>query len=66
MFAPGFKEVGNRFDGMVREMIKDASRHGFLGASSWINAGDRTTSNEYTSILYFENDRYLHAYALGR
>jgi hypothetical protein len=46
-------------------MNEDASRHGFLGASSWINAGDRTTSNAYASILYFKNDEYLRAYAHG-
>jgi hypothetical protein len=65
MFGPGFKEVGDRFKLMVQEMSADASKHGFLGASSWINAAERTSSNEVASIMYFENEEYLHAYAHG-
>jgi len=65
MLGPGFKEVGDRFDDMVAEMSRDASKHGFLGASHWINASHRTTSNETANILYFENEEYLHAYAHG-
>ncbi|KAF2820609.1 hypothetical protein CC86DRAFT_374291 [Ophiobolus disseminans] len=65
MLGPGYKEVGDRFDEMVSEMSADASTHGFLGASNWVNASYRTTSNEFASILYFENEEYLHAYAHG-
>lgn len=65
MFAPGFKGVGDRFEAMTRDISLDASRHGFLGSSSWINAGERTTSNEAAIMLYFENEEYLHAYAHG-
>jgi hypothetical protein len=66
MFAPGYKAVGDRFEAMVREMSADASTHGFLGASSWINASERSTSNEFASMLYFQNEEYLHAYAHGK
>jgi hypothetical protein len=65
MLAPGFKEVGARFEGMMREMSADATTHGFLGASSWINAADRTSSNEFGQLLYFEDDEALHRYAHG-
>ncbi|PIA92522.1 hypothetical protein CB0940_04656 [Cercospora beticola] len=88
MFGPGFKEVGDRFDDMVDEMSQDATRHGFLGASAWVNAAERTSGrwiaksdftfesvsaderlqcagNEFMSILYFENEHYLHQYAHG-
>jgi heme-degrading monooxygenase HmoA len=65
MLTPGYKEVGDRFEGMIRELSADASKHGFLGASAWLNATDRTTSSEYASIVYFENEDYLHAYAHG-
>ena len=50
---------------MLAEMSADASKHGFLGSSAWINATAGTTSNEYMNILYFENEHYLHAYAHG-
>jgi hypothetical protein len=65
MLAPGFKEVGDRFEGMVREMSADATTHGFLGASSWISATDRTSSNEFAQLLYFEDEEVLHKYAHG-
>ncbi|PPJ59509.1 hypothetical protein CBER1_09995 [Cercospora berteroae] len=65
MFGPGFKEVGDRFDDMVDEMSQDATRHGFLGATAWVNAAERTSGNEFMSILYFENEHYLHQYAHG-
>jgi heme-degrading monooxygenase HmoA len=65
MFGPGFKEVGDRFEDMVRQLSSNASKHGFLGASSWINASERTASNEFASILYFENEEHLHAFAHG-
>jgi heme-degrading monooxygenase HmoA len=65
MFGPGFKEVSNRFKEMVVELSADASTHGFLGASDWINAGTRTSGNEFMSLLYFESDEALHRYAHG-
>ena len=65
MLGPGFKEVGDRFDAMVDEMSAEATKHGFLGASAWVGAAERTTGNEYMSILYFENEHYLHQYAHG-
>jgi heme-degrading monooxygenase HmoA len=65
MFGPGFKEVGDRFREMVTELSADASRHGFLGASDWLNAGTRTSGNEFMSILYFEDEEALHRYAHG-
>jgi hypothetical protein len=65
MLGPGFKEVGDRFDAMCEEMSNSASQYGFLGYSAWLSAGDNTTSNEYMSIVYFENEHYLHEYAHG-
>lgn len=65
MLGHGFNEVGDRFEAMVQELSADASTHGFLGASAWLNATERTTGNEYAGILYFENEDYLHKYAHG-
>jgi heme-degrading monooxygenase HmoA len=64
-FGPGFKDVGGKFEAMLTELSNDASTHGFLGSSSWINAHERTTSNEYASILYFDNEESLYKYAHG-
>jgi hypothetical protein len=65
MLGPGFSEVGDRFEAMVKEMSADATQHGFLGSSAWLNASHRTTSNEFMSILYFVDEDALHAYAHG-
>lgn len=56
MLGPGFREVGDRFDKMCAEMSADATKHGFLGYSSWLNAADNATSSEFMSVLYFENE----------
>jgi hypothetical protein len=66
MLAPGYSAVGERFQAMTRELSADASLHGFLGATNWLNASERATNNEFASIMYFENDEYLHAYAHGK
>ncbi len=65
MFAPGFKEVGERFTWMTKEMEKSPTEHGFLGASTWINSGDRGYSSEVMVIIYFESMHHLHTYAHG-
>jgi hypothetical protein len=65
MLGPGFQEVGDRFEAMVKEMSADATQHGFLGSSAWLNASHRTSSNEFMSILYFVDEDALHAYAHG-
>lgn len=65
MLGPGFQEVGDRFEAMVKEMSADATKHGFLGSSAWLNASHRTSSNEFMSILYFVDEDALHAYAHG-
>lgn len=65
MLAPGYKRIGDDFAEMCEQMANDASKYGFLGYSSWLNATDNTTSSEYMSIVYFENEHYLHEYAHG-
>ncbi|KAF3004963.1 hypothetical protein E8E13_007953 [Curvularia kusanoi] len=65
MVGPGFKEVGDAFDNMITQLADDATRYGYLGHSSWLNASDNTTSSEFLTIVYFENEHYLHEYAHG-
>ncbi|KAJ4341635.1 hypothetical protein N0V87_001650 [Didymella glomerata] len=65
MLGPGFKRVGDEFDAMVKQMSNDATRYGYLGHSAWLNAADSTTSSEFMTILYFQNEQYLHDYAHG-
>jgi heme-degrading monooxygenase HmoA len=65
MLAPNYTAVGKHFEAMTRELSADATAHGFLGASNWLNTS-RSTGNELASILYFENDEALHAYAHGK
>ena len=65
MLGPGFKEVGVKFDNMISQMADDATRYGYLGHSSWLNASDNATSSEFLTIVYFENEHYMHEYAHG-
>ncbi|CAI6314097.1 unnamed protein product [Periconia digitata] len=64
MLAPGYKETGDRMDEMLQDLNAKATKHGFLGASAWINT-ERTTSNQTAIMLYFENEERVHAYAHG-
>lgn len=65
ILGPGFKEIGDQFDAMCNQMSDDATNYGYLGHSSWLNASDNVTSSEFMSIVYFENEDYLHDYAHG-
>ncbi|KAH8728468.1 hypothetical protein GQ44DRAFT_724463 [Phaeosphaeriaceae sp. PMI808] len=65
MLAPGYREVGRRFDEMMLEVSESATIHGFLGASGWMGAHERTAGNEFATIMYFENEECVHAYAHG-
>ncbi|KAH0544909.1 hypothetical protein FGG08_000989 [Glutinoglossum americanum] len=81
MFAPGFKEIGDYFREMIENLERDPEEFGWgnqtanplptpgentvLGASSWINLSDRTSSNELMTVCYFRNVTYLHAFAHG-
>ncbi|KAH0543593.1 hypothetical protein FGG08_002154 [Glutinoglossum americanum] len=62
MFAPGFKELGDFFRGMVQQLEKNPEESGFLGASSWAGS-DRTSSNETTTVIYFRSLSHIHAFA---
>src|SRR5690242_5887899 len=65
MLGPAYKEIGDQFEAMWNQMSDDATKYGYLGHSSWLNASDNTTSSEFMSIVYFENEDYLHDYAHG-
>lgn len=65
ILADGYKEVGDHFGNMCAELNKDAAKHGFLGNSSWLAAGERGVSSEFMSIMYFDSVESLHNYAHG-
>jgi hypothetical protein len=62
ILAPGYKEAGKYMEAMTRELSAEATKHGFLGASNWLNM-DRPNSNEFGTMMYFENEDAVHAYA---
>ncbi|KAK4494914.1 hypothetical protein PRZ48_014270 [Zasmidium cellare] len=65
MFAKGFKEAGDYFDQMLAELDKDATKHGYLGASGWISCADRGHASEKMGLLYFNSAQAVHDYAHG-
>lgn len=65
MLGPGFKEVGDRFTVMTRELDADPTTHGYLGSSTWLNSSDRTSGNEQMVLMYFKSLAACHAYAHG-
>jgi heme-degrading monooxygenase HmoA len=65
IFASGYEEVGNYFSNMMKQLEKQSTEYGFLGASSWLSTADRGVSSEYMTIIYFDSLESLHAYAHG-
>lgn len=65
ILAPGFKEIGDYFRDMSRQLDAEATRYGYLGQSCWVSAADRGVSSEFMSVVYFESAEKLHEYAHG-
>jgi len=65
VLGPGFKQLGDYFTGMGKEVERDAEKYGFLGSSDWIANGERATGNEIMTVMYFKTSEGLHAYAHG-
>lgn len=63
IFNPGYMKVGDYFKKMNKELDADADKYGYLGASTWLSAGDRGVSSETMGILYFKSSEALHEYA---
>lgn len=66
MFGPGFREVGQQFTAMVKELDSDPTKYGYLGSSTWINSSDRTTGNEQMTMVYFKSLHDCHEFAHGQ
>ena len=65
ILGDGFKDVGDYFTAMSKELDSDPTIHGYLGQSAWISAADRGVSSEFMSMIYFDSVESLHTYAHG-
>ncbi|KAF2098409.1 hypothetical protein NA57DRAFT_77201 [Rhizodiscina lignyota] len=65
MLAPNFKEVSDRFDGMMYELEKNKSAddYGFLGATRYISMNERKTNNDIMTMMWFRNADGLRRFA---
>jgi len=63
ILAPGFKQSGDFFTQMTRDLETHTDDFGFLGATSWLNASARTTGSEIMNVMYFSSVEKLHAFA---
>ncbi|KAL0259824.1 hypothetical protein SLS55_005564 [Diplodia seriata] len=63
MFAPGGKELGDFFDGLVKDCEKRAEEYGILGVTSYMTAGETATNSETMTVMFFENVEGLHKFA---
>jgi heme-degrading monooxygenase HmoA len=59
----GFKEIGDRFRDMVKQLEKDKTA-GFMGMSTWIST-ERSSSNEYATFSYWRSIEDIHQFALS-
>jgi hypothetical protein len=65
LLAPGYKQMGEFFSNMVKDLEASPEEYGFLGMTSWLNASDRTTQSELMQVAYFKTVEGLHAFAQG-
>ncbi|KIX95309.1 uncharacterized protein Z520_08826 [Fonsecaea multimorphosa CBS 102226] len=65
MFADGYKEVGARFRDMLVQLEDTREESGFLGMSTWLSAGERSTGNEAATISYWRSVEDIHNFALS-
>ena len=65
IFAEGYKEIGDRFASMIKELDNNATAKGYLGSSAWLSATDRTASSEFMSMVYFDSPESLHNFSHG-
>lgn len=63
LLAPGFKDTGDYFVQMAKDLDTHSEEFGFLGMSSYLNINDRSTSSELMSVAYFRTTAGLHAFA---
>jgi len=66
LFADGWKELGDYFKRMVSEIEKNAEEYGYLGAQGWTADGERATSNETMTVMFFKSPEGIHKYAHGQ
>jgi heme-degrading monooxygenase HmoA len=62
-FAPGYKELGDYFKKMQKDMESRADEYGFLGGSDWIAHGERPTGNHLLTVMYFKSAEGIHKWA---
>ncbi|OQO09707.1 hypothetical protein B0A48_05110 [Cryoendolithus antarcticus] len=63
LLGPGFKEMGEMFTQMVKDLEEHKSEFGFFGATSWLNSSARGTSNETLVVCYFDTNEGLQRFA---
>jgi hypothetical protein len=63
--APGYKQLGDYFTKMVKDVERNAEKYTYLGSSDWIANAERPTGNEVMTVMYFKTSEGLHAYAHG-
>lgn len=63
LFAPGFREMGDYFSTMVKNLEEHGEEFGFLGMTSWLNNGTRETQSENMQVGYFRSVEGLHRFA---
>ncbi|OCK90339.1 uncharacterized protein K441DRAFT_579923, partial [Cenococcum geophilum 1.58] len=65
VLAPGARDLGGYFGKMNKELELNADKYGYLGASNWLSNGERSTTNENLTVMYFRSIEHLHAFAVS-
>ncbi|KAL7926000.1 hypothetical protein ACQKWADRAFT_281492 [Trichoderma austrokoningii] len=62
IFGPGYKQIGTFFREMIVKLTEDKDS-GFLGSSSYLCNGERSTANSSVTCCYFRSVEDIHRFA---
>ncbi|OKP00751.1 hypothetical protein PENSUB_7682 [Penicillium subrubescens] len=63
IFGPGFQVLGDYMNRMQAQLANNALQYNYLGATSWLGIGERSTANQLMFATYFRTLEDVHAYA---
>ncbi|KAJ5554678.1 hypothetical protein N7513_004637 [Penicillium frequentans] len=63
IFGPGYAAVDDYMKRMQTELANNAVKYNYLGATTWMATGERSTANQVMVATYFRTLEDVHAYA---
>ncbi|KAJ5986653.1 hypothetical protein N7451_011018 [Penicillium sp. IBT 35674x] len=63
IFGPGYAMINDYMERMQNELANNAVKFNYLGATTWMATGERSSANQVMVATYFRTLEDVHAYA---